>query len=58
MAIGVATAAVLAAIPARTARYPKAPEFPTQDPREWIGPPQSIKALAGRVVLLDVWTFG
>ena len=40
------------------ARYDKAPEFPSQDPRQWIGPPQSLKALDGKVVLLDVWTFG
>ena len=58
MAVAVLAIAVHAARPAWTARYAKAPEFPTQDPRQWIGPPQSIKALAGRVVLLDVWTFG
>ncbi|MEO8362502.1 MAG: hypothetical protein ABI672_20920 [Vicinamibacteria bacterium] len=40
------------------ARFEKAPEFPSQDPKEWIGPPQSMKALAGKVVILDVWTFG
>lgn len=49
---------LLLARPALTARYRKAPEFPSQDPREWVGPPQSMKALAGKVVLLDVWTFG
>lgn len=42
----------------QSARYDAAPEFPTQDPKAWIGPPQSLKALAGRVVILDVWTFG
>lgn len=42
----------------RTARYDKAPEFPSQDPKQWIGPPQSLKALEGKVVILDVWTFG
>lgn len=37
----------------------KAPEFPTQDPASWINsPPLTMKALRGRVVLLDVWTFG
>jgi hypothetical protein len=41
-----------------TARYDKAPEFPSQDPKLWIGPPQSMKALEGKVVILDVWTFG
>jgi len=40
------------------ARYDKAPEFPSQDPKQWIGPPQSLKALEGKVVILDVWTFG
>lgn len=40
------------------ARYDQAPEFPSQDPRLWIGPPQSLKALVGKVVILDVWTFG
>lgn len=54
----VAGSTLLLARPALTARYPKAPEFPSREPREWIGPPQSIKALAGQVVLLDVWTFG
>jgi hypothetical protein len=42
----------------QTSRYGKAPEFPSQDPRHWIGPPQSLKGLEGRVVILDVWTFG
>ncbi len=46
------------AAPGRTARYGKAPEFPSQDPLQWIGPPQSLKGLEGKVVLLDVWTFG
>ncbi len=40
------------------ARYDPAPEFPSQDPKLWIGPPQSLEALRGRVVILDVWTFG
>ena len=48
-------AAAAAALPAR---HPDAPEFPTQDPKRWIGPPQSLKALRGHVVILDVWTFG
>lgn len=39
-------------------RYDQAPEFPSQDPKQWIGPPQSLKALEGRVFILDVWTFG
>lgn len=40
------------------ARSEQAPEFPSQDPQQWIGPPQSIRGLAGKVVILDVWTFG
>jgi len=43
---------------ARTAHYPKAPEFPSQSPKDWIGTPQSLKALVGKVVILDIWTFG
>jgi len=35
-----------------------APPFPTQDPKSWIGTPVSWPELRGRVVLLDVWTFG
>jgi hypothetical protein len=35
-----------------------APDFPTQDGAAWIGPPQSWLALRGKVVVLDVWTFG
>lgn len=42
----------------QTARYGKAPEFPSQDPKQWIGPPQNWKGLEGKVVILDVWTFG
>ncbi len=41
-----------------TGRSDKAPEFPSQDPLRWIGPPQSLKSLEGKVVILDVWTFG
>jgi hypothetical protein len=55
----VAAVLILAlAAASQSARYDKAPEFPSQNPSEWIGPPQSIKALEGRVVILDVWTFG
>ncbi len=35
-----------------------APEFPTRDASRWVGPPQRMTELRGRVVLLDVWTFG
>jgi hypothetical protein len=35
------------------------PDFPTRDPRLWINSsPLSISDLKGRVVLLDVWTYG
>jgi hypothetical protein len=40
------------------ARYDQAPEFPSQNQKDWIGAPQSLKALSGKVVILDVWTFG
>jgi hypothetical protein len=36
----------------------KAPEFPHQDPSRWVGAPVRIEDLRGKVVLLDVWTFG
>ena len=36
---------------------PAAPAFPA-DPARWIGTPPSWESLRGRVVLLDVWTFG
>jgi thiol-disulfide isomerase/thioredoxin len=39
-------------------RLDKAPDFPSQDPRQWIAPPQNWKALEGKIVILDVWTFG
>ena len=37
---------------------PLAPPFPTADPSRWLGTPPSWPSLRGRVVLLDVWTFG
>ena len=37
----------------------KAPEFPTRDPALWINSaPLSMSGLRGRVVLIDIWTFG
>jgi hypothetical protein len=58
--LAVSSAALLLVLAAsvQPARDDKAPEFPSQDPRQWIGPPQSLKALQGKVVILDVWTFG
>jgi len=34
-----------------------APPFP-KDPARWVGAPASWESLRGRVVLIDVWTFG
>jgi thiol-disulfide isomerase/thioredoxin len=45
------------ALPAEQAARP-APEFPSRDPKRWIGAATSWQDLRGRVVLLDVWTFG
>mgnify|MGYP003694453737 CR=1 FL=1 len=35
-----------------------APEFPTLEPSRWVGEPVAMRSLRGKVVLLDVWTFG
>jgi thiol-disulfide isomerase/thioredoxin len=35
-----------------------APPFPNRDAKHWIGTPATWQDLRGRVVLLDVWTFG
>jgi hypothetical protein len=53
-AIGLAFALLLHQGPAHRA----APEFSTLDPAHWVGTPVSVRELRGRVVLLDVWTFG
>jgi hypothetical protein len=54
-AIGLAfSALLLQGGPARRA----VPEFPTLDPAHWVGTPVRVRELRGRVVLLDVWTFG
>ena len=57
MAVGALLALTLTKA-VESARFDKAPEFPSQSEKDWIGPPQSMKALAGKVVILDVWTFG
>ena len=44
--------------PAWSSEPRKAPEFPTQDPSRWVGDPVRLANLRGKVVLLDVWTFG
>lgn len=57
--LGAALVALLFAIPSPEDPAPrKAPPFPTSDPAAWIGHPASWQELSGRVVLLDVWTFG
>lgn len=65
MIVGPARAALLFAGLALLARsaaagrgFPDAPEFPTQDPLRWVGPPTKLSDLRGRVVMLEVWTFG
>ena len=55
LAIGLALALPNASTGAKRPRF--APEFPSQEPSRWIGSPQSMAGLRGRVVLLDVWTF-
>ena len=35
-----------------------APEFPDLRARSWAGAPASMASLRGKVVLLNVWTFG
>ncbi len=57
-ALAIMTLVISLAAPGESSRFEKAPEFPSSDPQHWIGPPQSMKALAGQVVILDVWTFG
>jgi hypothetical protein len=61
---GLGSVATLAAVmvvaiasAAAPSRPPDAPRFPSGASR-WIGTPATWKALKGRVVLLDVWTFG
>jgi len=36
----------------------RAPEFSNRDPSRWVGGPVRLEDLRGKVVLLDVWTFG
>jgi hypothetical protein len=52
------TAIAAAALPLRDEPPPPAPPFPTRDPAGWIGTPVTWHELGGRVVLVDVWTFG
>ena len=36
----------------------KAPPFPSNKPKNWVGTPVTWEELQGPVVMLDVWTFG
>ncbi len=56
--LGLAGAAALACHAGAAASGRQAPPFPASGAEAWIGPPQSLDGLRGRVVLLDVWTFG
>lgn len=56
MCAGLASASATLALPDETPRL--APPFPTRDPDAWIRTPVTWQELAGRVVLVDVWTFG
>jgi hypothetical protein len=52
-------AALLAAAPHAFAKGPAAaPPFRNQNPADWVGTPVTWAALRGKVVLIDVWTFG
>ncbi len=54
-AIGLAMSALLL----RGGSAPRTvPEFSSLDPKHWVGTPVSVRELRGRVILLDVWTFG
>jgi hypothetical protein len=57
-AMAAASIGILTVAPLTAADAPPAPPFPKRDKAAWIGPPMSWRDLAGRVVLLDVWTFG
>lgn len=58
LAFGLAWTASFACGTDALAASPVAPPFPTADPAAWIGTPHSFATLHGKVVLLDVWTFG
>jgi len=50
---------VLLAAPHAVAKGPAAaPPFRSQNPADWVGTPVTWQALRGKVVLIDVWTFG
>jgi hypothetical protein len=49
---------LLSALMARARGPAAAPRFPSQDPSDWVGSPVTWEGLRGKVVLIDVWTFG
>ncbi len=49
---------VLAGAVSDEGQAPRAPRFASASQARWIGAPATWEALRGRVVLLDVWTFG
>lgn len=57
--VGTLLLSVAAAAGIGAPRGRPAPEFPRRDPDAWLNSkPLSMAGLRGRVVLLDVWTFG
>jgi len=59
-AILLAVLAAALAVPASaSARGRRAPELPERKPSEWFNSrPLTLASLRGRVVLLEIWTFG
>jgi len=58
-ALSVAVAGLAAVRPGASAvSGAMAPPFPSVRSADWIGSPATWQDLRGRVVLLDVWTFG
>jgi thiol-disulfide isomerase/thioredoxin len=56
-ALPMVATAIAAKLAAGANEFTTAPEFTSQDERDWINsPPLRWMALAGRVVLLDIWT--
>jgi hypothetical protein len=54
-----ATLLAVSLLAAQAAAAPsQAPPFRNQNPADWVGTPVTWEALRGKVVLIDVWTFG